>query len=125
MDVWLFGNPDLGMDSLPLTLREDLQKAFPKAIFTVQDPLDEWDMPKKLLIVDTVIGINQVKTFTSLDEFQKGPRVTMHDFDLGMQLAFLQKLNKLPPVTIIGVPPTLSRNKARAQIISALQKYGL
>jgi len=125
MDVWLFGNPDLGMDSLPLTLCEELQKAFPEATFTVQDPLDEWEMPKELLIVDTVVGIKEVQTFSSIDEFEQKSRVTMHDYDLGMQLAFLKKLGKLPPIQIIGVPPTLSHDNALKQITNALHQCGL
>lgn len=125
MEVWLFGNPDLEMDATPIALCDALRKKFPNILFEIKDPLDEWNMPDELLIIDTVVGIPSVRIFTSLDDFQHNARVTMHDFDLGMQLTFLKKLNKLPPIRIIGVPPTLNKGEALSQITSALQKCGL
>ncbi|HCM67874.1 MAG TPA: hypothetical protein DIS62_02640 [Candidatus Kerfeldbacteria bacterium] len=123
MDVWIFGNPDLPEDALPLRLFNKLKKAFPHITFLFQDPLDEWDLPEKIIMIDTVKGIDAVSEFTSLEQFQAAPHVTMHDFDLGAQLAFLQKLRKLPKFVLIGVPDTLSEDRALEQVSAMLRRY--
>ncbi|MFH1171319.1 MAG: hypothetical protein V1778_02155 [bacterium] len=122
MDIWLFGNPDLPEDALPLRLLPRLQKEFPEHLFSPVDPLDEWKMPEDLIIIDTVRGIEKVTIFTSLDEFRQAPHVTLHDFDLGMQLAFLKKLGKLSRISIIGIPSGLAEDTVLLEIASALRK---
>ncbi len=123
-EIWLFGNPDLPVDALPIKLLPKLKAAFPAVQFSVQDPLDEWEIPPSLTIIDTVQGLEHVQVFDSLDAFQQDRRVTMHDFDLGMQLQFLKKLGKLPSLRIIGVPPTLSEDEAFTQITAVLRHLG-
>lgn len=125
MEVWVFGNLDLEEDALPVRLIQKLQGVFPQTVFRFQDPLDEWNMPYHLLIIDTVKGIDAVKTFSSLDEFADAPRVTMHDLDVMAQLKFMQKIGKLPRVTIIGVPGSLSEDDALRQVASALRECGV
>ena len=121
--VWLFGNPDLAIDAIPVQLKDRLAAAFPSITFVHKDPLDEWDdAPDPLILIDTVKGIDRVTLFNSLDQFTHSPTVTMHDYDLGMQLAFLQKLGKLPRLTIIGVPPQLTPDVAFTQISDALHR---
>lgn len=110
MQVWVFGNADLKGDSVPLKLLPELKKRFPALEFVVKDPNENWEMPKKLIVIDTIAGIKDVTIFTSLGDFVRTPRVTMHDFDLGMKLAWLAKLKKLPPFVIIGVPAEVSEN---------------
>jgi len=119
--VWLFGNPDLAQDSLPLQLKDRLVAAFPSVQFEEKDPLDEWGkIPDPLIIIDTVKGIEVVTIFHSIDEFQRAPNVTMHDFDLGTQLAFLKKLGKLPKITIIGTPQVAAPSAAFEEIRQVL-----
>ncbi|MFC1687117.1 hypothetical protein ACFL0L_00875 [Patescibacteria group bacterium] len=120
-EVWIFGNPDLPEDALPIKMVPKLKELFPDIQFILRDPLDEWDMPKKLVIIDTVKGINKVTPFTSLEHFQGVPHVTMHDFDLGSHLAFMQKLGKLPEFVIYGVPDTISEEEALSQLGSLLR----
>lgn len=104
-EVWVFGNPDLESDSLPLRILPELRKRFPTILFRLLDPLEDWDqIPDQLVILDTVQGIEQVMVFHSLEQFEQTPHVTMHDFDLGMKLRWLGKLGKLPPFTLIGLP---------------------
>lgn len=125
MEIWLFGNPDLAMDAIPVQLKDRLAAAFPSITFIHKDPLDEWDdAPDPLIIVDTIKGIERVTVFDSLDQFKSGPAVTMHDYDLGMQLSFLQKLGKLPKLTIIGVPVGISAQEAFDQVSAVLQTLG-
>ncbi|MFH1111954.1 MAG: hypothetical protein V1712_02690 [Patescibacteria group bacterium] len=123
MEVWLFGNPDLNQDNLPIKLLPKLKKHFPQINFVVQDPNEEWQLPNKLYIIDTVQNLEQVKVFTSLDNFSKHSAVTLHDFDLGMQLQFLKKLGRLPPLVIFGVPMNISETKALTQLLPILRQY--
>ena len=123
--MWVFGNPDLPADALPLKLLPKLKKHFPKTKFLVLDPLDEWLIPDELLIIDTVEGIDRVRVFTSLEAFSQFRRVTMHDFDLGLQLEFLKKLGKLPRFVIFGLPPKLSEKEAFDQLTISFGQYGV
>jgi hypothetical protein len=121
--VWFFGNPDLPSDAIPLQLKDRLMAAFPSVHFEQKDPLDEWeDVPDPLIIIDTVKGIEAVTVFRSIDEFQKAPSITMHDYDLGTHLLFLKKLGKLPALIIIGVPPMLPNSQAFSQIQKTLEE---
>ena len=123
--VWIFGNEDLAGDNLPLELLPELQKRLPGVSFVVKDPNDEWDdIPRSLIIIDTVQGIKEVTVFTDLNQFQSTPHVTVHDFDLGMKLKWLQKLKKLPPFVIVGVPHQTNSPRALIkQILLALNPF--
>lgn len=126
-EVWIFGNPDYEPDALPLKLLPELKKCLPGVSFSIKDPNEEWDLERRstqtdtqinaeepLIIIDTVQGIKEVTVFTDLNQFQPTPRVTVHDFDLGMKLRWLQKLKKLPPFTIIGIPQTVGNTEGLA-----------
>ena len=123
MQIWIFGNPDLEMDSLPIKIMDDLKAQFPKHDFLFKDPNDSWEnLPSKLVIIDTIMGIEKVTTFTSLEDFQNVPRLSMHDFDLGTKLKWLQKIKKLPPFVIIGIPMGVSVSKILDDVNMILKK---
>jgi hypothetical protein len=123
MEIWLIGNPDLEEDNLPLKLLPDLKKRLPGVSFVVKDPNDEWDdIPDPLIIIDTVQGIKEVTVFTDLSQFQSTPHVTVHDFDLGMKLRWLQKLGKLPSFFIMGVPMNAPPQQTLEEIHSSCVK---
>jgi len=104
MTVFVFGNPDLPEDSLPLRLLPELRKLRPDMAFEVKDPNEEWEVPPELTMIDTVVGITEPRIFDSLDAFTAAPRLTMHDFDAYANLRFMQKLGLLKKVRIIGLP---------------------
>ena len=112
MIVYVFGNPDLPEDALPLRLVPKLRQQFPDSTFEIKDPNEEWDVPERLIVIDTVKGIDQVQVFHGLETFSRAPRVSMHDFDALTQMRLLQKLGKLKEVTIIGVPPEIDEAEA-------------
>jgi hypothetical protein len=122
MDVWVFGNPDLPQDALPLQLLPQLKRRFPQHTFQTPDPNEEWRIPDQLVVIDTVQGIEQVQTFSSLDQFQNSPRVTMHDVDAGLQLKWLQKMGKLKNLTIIGVPMGGNPDRVLTDLVTALAR---
>lgn len=111
--IFIFGNPDLDFDSLPLRILPELRKKLPKIDFKIKDPNEEWDLPpQKLIIIDTVIGIDKLAVFENLENFQKPPRVSAHDFDAYSNLKYLQKLGKIKKIKIIGLSAGTSKKEA-------------
>lgn len=120
MDIFVFGNPDLDFDSLPLRLLPELKKRFPEIKFVIKDPNEEWDTPPELTIIDTIQGIKRVTIFNDLAEFQSAPRISMHDFDALANLRLLQKIGRIKKIKIIGIPPTISEKEALQEITKLL-----
>lgn len=112
MTIFVFGNPDVELDALPLRILPRLQKAFPDISFEVKDPNEEWDVPEELIAIDTVVGIDAVRVFDDLAPFLAAPRVSLHDFDAFANLSLLKKLGRLKQIKIIGLPPTISDDEA-------------
>jgi hypothetical protein len=112
MKVFIFGNPDLKFDSVPLRIIPDLKKLFPEMEFAHIDPNEEWEVPEELYIIDTVFGIKSPMIFNNLLTFKQAPNVSMHDFDAYANLRLLQKIGKLKKIKIFGIPPNISEADA-------------
>ncbi|KKW22468.1 MAG: hypothetical protein UY71_C0023G0025 [Parcubacteria group bacterium GW2011_GWB1_52_7] len=123
MIVYVFGNPDIPEDSLPLRILPRLRLAFPDISFEIKDPNEEWDVPETLTIIDTAAGIDAVRVFTDLESFSNAPRVSLHDFDALTQLRYLQKLGKLKKITVIGIPPAISEGEALKDVSETLRGF--
>jgi len=122
MTVFVFGNPDLPEDSLPLRLLPELRKLRPDMAFEVKDPNEEWGDVEDITIIDTVVGIKDIKIFNNLNDFVRTPRVSLHDFDAYTNLLFLEKLGKLKKIKIIGVPPEIDEGDALDKISGIINK---
>lgn len=118
--VYVFGNPDIAGDATPVELLPFLRERFPDIEFLFLDPNEEWEIPDPLIIIDTVVGINNIHIFHGLEEFVKTPSVSVHDFDALSQLRLLKKLGKLGQVIIIGISPQLSTEAAGAAVADSL-----
>ncbi len=118
--VFVFGNPDLAMDALPLSLVEELHRVRPDLSFVVKDPNEDWNIPRTLLVIDTVVGIDRVTIFHGLKDFVAAPQVSVHDFDAYANMRLLEKLGKLDEVMIIGVPVGISSDNALTAILAVL-----
>jgi len=107
MKIYIFGNPLLPNDSLPIKWKGRLRKAFPGIIFELADPNENFPRigERNLTILDTVIGIKE-PIVLDLDDFQKNKNspVTPHDYDLLFHLLLLKKLKKIDSAKIIGLP---------------------
>ena len=116
--VYLFGNPDLPYDAVPVELFGPLARKFPDMNFRVVDP-NELDLPTEdedVIIIDTVEGLAAPR-FISIDEIaQLKARVTAHDFDLGSFLLLAQKMNKNIAIQIIGIPMSYDAGRALDEI---------
>ncbi len=121
MTVFVFGNPDVEGDSLPFKILPGLRKKFPKINFLAKDPNEDFELPEDAVIIDIVAGLKEARIFNSLEDFKAPPRMTLHDFDLFGHLQLLKKLGKLPSkIKIIGIPPTISEEKAMESIVAIL-----
>lgn len=120
--VFIFGNPDIAMDSLPLRLLPTLREQFPDIEFSTLDPNEDWDVPPHMIIIDTVVGIDEPRVFHSLDDFAAAPRMTCHDFDAYANLQLMKKVGELEHVVILGLPPTLHARDALTWLSAELTK---
>ena len=108
MKVYVFGNIDVPEDNLAILAAKTLKKKLPGINFIFVSP--NQDVPfvdeKKVIILDSVQGIDQVELIagSDLEKLLSSPRGSVHDFDLGFQLKYLKKLGKIGEVYIIGLP---------------------
>lgn len=119
--IFVFGNKDLKEDSLPVRILPKLKREFPDICFLHIDPSEEIERQKHLYIIDTVQGVKRVSIFRDPAIMKKSSGVTVHDFDLAMMLILLKKLGKLPPLSIIGIPPHLKEETAFRQVKTKIQ----
>jgi len=123
MKVYVFGNPLLKSDSLPLKILPRLKKILPSIDFQVTDPNENFppQKEKNLIILDTVFGIKKPTIF-DLDDLlnnrEKTP-ISPHDYDLLTHLLLLKKLKRVEKVIIIGIPP-VKENKLDFNLVSTL-----
>lgn len=115
MKIYVFGNPLVPEDSVPLQILPELKKKFPTIEFVVTDPNEDFppDDEKDLVIIDTVMGIKK-PMILDLDSFErkKNTPVSPHDYDLLFHLLILKKLKRLNKVIIVGIP-----NKIESSLI--------
>ena len=125
MIIYVFGNEDLEMDSLPLKILPELKKLFPEIDFVTKDPNEDWDDVGDITIIDTVVGITDVKVFDTLKDFIRAPRFSLHDFDAYTNLLMLEKLGKIKKVTIIGISPSIPQQKTIEEIEDIIKNEAL
>lgn len=102
MKVFVLGNADLSIDNRVFGVIKRIKNIDWQVIEINQDiPVGD-----NLIMMDTVSGIKKVTLFDEkiIDKLVGWGRITAHDYDLGFQLKYLQKIGKLKKVTIIGIP---------------------
>ncbi len=121
--IYIFGNILLDFDNTPIKLIPELQKKFPDIDFIYQDPNENLHPEnKKLYIIDTIEGINEVKLLDNIDKIETSATCSMHDFDLAFNLKLLQKIGALESVLIFGVPMK-SDNKTLEQLNGNIKRF--
>lgn len=101
-----------------------LQRSLPQHEFVLIDPTENFtpDPNLPLVIIDTVLGIDQIKIFANLDLFVQNKAVSVHDYDLFLHLQLLKKLGKLPKkMMIIGIPPNIPAKALADDVIGLLR----
>lgn len=123
MKIYVVGNLLVNQDNIPLKILPRLKHAFPKITFMEIDPTEEFIPEKGSIIFDTVVGINKVTVFDNIDDFEKSPLISPHDYDLRMHIKLLMKLGKISNVVIIGVPQNLEMKQITNQLIIILKSF--
>jgi len=61
-----------------------------------------------------------IEHFSDIDKIELSPQVSLHDFDLGLNLKLMKKLGKIQKATIIGIPPKIGENGAIGELNSII-----
>ncbi|MFH1978335.1 MAG: hypothetical protein ABIJ92_03350 [Candidatus Aenigmatarchaeota archaeon] len=121
--IFVLGNPLVEQDSLPLKLIKPLSKKFPDIEFEEIDPTENLEViGRNPVIIDTILGIKEVRVLTDIDKIELSPNYSMHDYDLGFNLKLLRKMDMLESVFIIGVPDKITKEQALEQISKEIKK---
>jgi Ni,Fe-hydrogenase maturation factor len=114
--IYVFGNPLVKEDSLPLKLINKLKKEFPSLQFKEFDTVEDLDLEKELSIIDTVKGINKVELIDDIEKITTSKIYSLHDFDLGYNLKLFKKMKMIDKVRIFGIPPNIKEKEAFEQL---------
>src|SRR3989344_1178680 len=123
MKILVFGNPLIEEDSLPLRILSALRKQFPEIEFKEFDPSEELhEEGRNLIILDAVQGIEKVIIISDTKQLNTdAPRYSLHDFDLGITLKLLKKMDLIDSVKIIGVPMEMKEEEAVKEVVKAIR----
>jgi Ni,Fe-hydrogenase maturation factor len=120
--VYVAGNPLVPEDSIPIHIMPRLQELFPYIEFRELEPTGDMPEEKTLNIIDTVLGLDEVKTVSDIEKIVTGKIYSLHDFDLGFTLKLMKKAGKLEKARIIGVPAGMDEESAFNGVVAALRK---
>jgi Ni,Fe-hydrogenase maturation factor len=120
MKIYVFGNPLVKEDSLPLKLLEKLSNIFPDIAFEEFDTTEDLE-ERELTIIDTVKGIKKVEMIDSIDKIVADKIYSMHDFDLGQSLKLMKKMGMINSVRILGVPMDYDEKKAFLELCQLIK----
>ena len=123
--IYVFGNPLVKEDSLPLKLIDKLRKKFPLIEFKDFDTVEDMELEKELNIIDTVKGIKRVELIEDVDKIITDKIYSMHDFDLGYNLKLLKKMKMIDNVRIFGIPMNMKEKEAFEQLCAAISKINI
>jgi Ni,Fe-hydrogenase maturation factor len=120
--IYIFGNPLVKEDSLPLKLIDKLKKEFPSLEFKEFDTVEDLKLEKELNIIDTVKGIKKVELIEDIDKIITDKIYSMHDLDLGYNLKLLKKMKMIEKIRIFGIPNKISETEAFEQLRKLIKK---
>jgi len=119
---YIFGNPLLDFDNLPIQITPDLIKIFPSVDFVIMDPNENLHpLNKEINIIDTIINTENVILITDIDKFDTQTLYSMHDLDLSFNLKLLKKVGELEKINIIGVPPHFNKKECIKQVAKIIR----
>jgi Ni,Fe-hydrogenase maturation factor len=121
--IYVFGNPLVREDSLPLKLIVKLRKEFPSLEFKEFDTVEDLEIEKELNIIDSVKGIKKVELIEDVDSIVTEKIYSMHDFDLGYNLKLLKKMKMIDKVRIFGIPMKINEKEAFEQLSKIIRKF--
>lgn len=114
--VYVFGNPLVKEDSMPLKLINKLKGEFPSLQFKEFDTVEDVELEKEMNIIDTVKGIKKVGLIENIDKIMTEKIYSTHDFDLGYNLKLFKKMKMIDKVRIFGIPSKIKEKEAFEQL---------
>jgi len=123
MIIYLVGNKYINFDNMPLKLEKKLQRIISNIQIISIDPTEELMPESDSLIIDTVIGLDKPRMFNSLEDFYEHRSSSVHDYDLYLHLALLQKTKKIKNINILGVPPFEKVDVVIDDVVSLIRCY--
>lgn len=122
--IYIFGNPLLDFDSLPIKLLPELRKQFKNIDFQVVDPNENLKpLNQELIIIDSAQGVDDVIIINNIDKLQINPIYSAHDFDLTYNLKLLQKLDALKKITIFCLPMNMEKDIAIKKLVKQINLF--
>ena len=118
--VYVFGNPLVRRDSLPLRLIDNLRKTFPSLEFIEFDAIEDLE-EKELNIIDAVKGIEKVELIEDMDKIIAEKIYSMHDFDLGYTLKLMKRMKIVDKIRIFGIPVKMKEEEALSQLCDMIK----
>ena len=125
MKISVFGNPDIKEDSLVVEMVPELKAKFPQVDIKVEDPSEGLVPPEKgeWVILDVARGVDKVRMFEDIDKLVTEKRVSLHDYDVSMELKLLKRLGKVKKIKIVAVPEGMEKEKAFREVTEILKGY--
>jgi hypothetical protein len=125
MKIYIIGNPidphEKYIQELDLYLHKKIDAEYPQIQIIHIDPTESFIPEPGSIFIDAVKGLETVSVFHSLDFFVSVSGVSVHDYDLYLDLMLLSKAGKLPDITIIGIPYKAQSNVLYQKIFSVLE----
>jgi Ni,Fe-hydrogenase maturation factor len=120
--IYVCGNVLVDADSMPFKILPELKALLPELEFIDFDPTENFPQDDPLYIIDTVINAGAVTVLKDLKGLADAPRFSTHDADLAFHLKWLEKMEKLPEVTIFGVPAEGDVKNIVKEVAGALRR---
>ena len=120
--IYVFGNPLVKEDSLPLKLIDKLREEFPNIEFEEFDTVEDLELKKELNIIDSVKGIKKVELIEDLEKIITDKIYSIHDFYLGYNLKLLKKIKMIEKVRILGIPVKIDESEAFDQLKKMIKR---
>jgi hypothetical protein len=121
--IYVCGNVILEQDNMPFKILPELRENLPELDFIEFDPSENFPPDDPLLILDTVLGANEVTVIKDVEKLADSPRISVHDSDLGFHLKWLKKMGNPQKVIIFGVPAAGDKEKLAGQLAAAIRKF--
>ena len=120
--IFISGNELVEIDSMQLKLIPELRKKLPKVEFIEYDPNDNLDkLGRNPIILDSAKGIKKITILKDLKKIESQKIYSMHDFDLGLNLLLMKKMNMLDKPILILLPMPIKKEKALKELIAIIK----
>jgi hypothetical protein len=115
--VTMFGNETEPQDNLAVKLVPQLKKRMANIEWRIEDPTESLEPPSDpWIILDVGLGIDKVTVVDDLKNLDYVKGLSVHDYDVYLDLRLKEKLGKLPKIRIILVPNTMNAKRAIEEI---------